>query len=167
MRQRASRRAHLNALYEPLFHRAQALQQHLQEGLALPPVCMGFYNGHHHRDEKGTFQKDLYPIPVLELKGLCDVEMDFDRISVTARCNKASALAFPFEDFLDLALEVFGVEDFLTDVCHGNTSPARCREGIRQSRESAFFFSFSFAPETEPKTLSDLLLRLQRLALFD
>ena len=35
----------------------------------------GWYNGHYNRTEDGNWHCDSYPIPVISIKGLCDIEI--------------------------------------------------------------------------------------------
>ena len=38
----------------------------------------GWYNGHYHMDENGNWFRESCPIPVIDVKGLCDIEIPFD-----------------------------------------------------------------------------------------
>ena len=37
----------------------------------------GWYNGHYHNGENGNWHRESYPIPVIGIKGYCDVEILF------------------------------------------------------------------------------------------
>ena len=46
-------------------------------------LSTGFYNGHEHQAPDGTWQTDYYPIPVISVKGFCDVEISLDQVTVS------------------------------------------------------------------------------------
>lgn len=45
----------------------------------------GWYNHHYHKDDRGNWVREAYPIPVIGVNGVCDIEIHFDTISVTAK----------------------------------------------------------------------------------
>lgn len=57
----------------------------------------GWYNGHCHRGDDGNWFRESYPIPVISVKGICDIELPFDAITASAKLKKDAALAYPFE----------------------------------------------------------------------
>lgn len=75
----------------------------------------GWYNGHYHRSAAGDWHRESYPIPVISVKDICDIELQFDKISVSAKLKRESALAYSFEKFSGYEFEAYGVEDYLAD----------------------------------------------------
>lgn len=45
----------------------------------------GWHNGHYQKNSAGKWVRDAYPISVITVKGLCDIEIQFDRISVSTK----------------------------------------------------------------------------------
>ena len=43
----------------------------------------GWFNGHYNRNESGDWERDSFPIAEVTVKGLCDIEIGFDKISVS------------------------------------------------------------------------------------
>ena len=78
----------------------------------------GWYNGHYQKDPEGKWVRDAYPIPVITVKGLCDIEIQFDGISVSTKLKRETALEYPFDKFMDHGFEAYGVEDYLGDYYH-------------------------------------------------
>ncbi len=55
---------------------------------------------------------DHYPIPVISVKGYCDVEISPDGISVTTKKKRKDALDYSFERLKGYSFEAFGVEGY-------------------------------------------------------
>lgn len=56
----------------------------------------GWYNGHYHKGENGDWCRESYPIPVVTVKGLCDIEVSFDKITVSTKLKRAKALEYSY-----------------------------------------------------------------------
>lgn len=104
----------------------------------------GWYNGHYHKDDAGEWQRESYPIPVIGVKGYCDIEIQFDRISVSTKLKQDAALAYSFEKFTGREFEAYGVEDYLADFYHAGQTVQELRENICASDEREIGFSFIF-----------------------
>ena len=126
-----------------------------------PKLKMGFFGGHYYRDEKGGYEEDPDEIPVIELSGLCDIELGRNGIDVTAKLRRETEPDFDYSCF-DEDFEVYGVEDWLSDYYHPGMSFAALRGNILQSNEKEFFFSF----RVERKKLLDFLKKIQRLGFY-
>ena len=63
-------------LFHALFHRAFELE-------------VGWYGGHYHKNEDGTWIREAYPIPVIGVKGFCDIEVQPDHISVSTKLRRS------------------------------------------------------------------------------
>ena len=71
----------------------------------------GWYNGHYHKNNTGEWQRGSYSIPVIVVKGFCDIEIQFDKISVSAKLKREAVLAYSYEKFSEYEFEIYGVED--------------------------------------------------------
>lgn len=101
--------------------------------------------------------EEAYPIPVVSARALCDVEIHFDGITVTAKRTREEALTDSLEAFAKESFEVYGVEDDRTDFCH----PGQMREKIYASGEREVFFSFAFPFERQEESIADFILYLR------
>lgn len=136
----------LRAIYRPLESKRAAVQDALRPlGLR---VASAYYHGHYQRDEDGDYVRNDYPIPVVEVTGLCDIEIEPDHLSVFAKLTRERALAYDFTRLRGYSYEVYGVQDYLTDYAGEDV-----KEAIRNSAEREIGFSFSFPFETEGETL--------------
>lgn len=95
----------------------------------------GWYNGHYHKNETGNWCRESYPIPVIGVKGLCDIEIPFDKISVSTKLKRDAALAYPFEKLVGYEFEAYGVENYLTDFYHPGQTAQDLKENIRACDE--------------------------------
>ena len=132
----------LNEAYLPLHTQARALVDALT-GWHGHRITHGFFNGHYHKAADGQFQMDVYPIPVISVMGLCDIEIDFDGITVTAKLSKAQVEAMDWARFEGAHFEVYGVEDYLLDMGTEQDMEALVRQA-RDCSEKEVFVSFSF-----------------------
>ena len=150
----------LNEVYYPL----ELKRAELTHALFCPmfDLSSGFFNGHYHETPEGTYQMDCYPIPVISVKGLCDIEIDFDGISVSAKKRRRDVLEYSFKVLEGYAFEAFGVEDYLCTYYKEGLSLTDMKQSIAESTEREIGFSFSFPIDINGKTLLDFVKLLRR-----
>lgn len=136
----------LNAIYRPLEEKRAEVQDALR--LLGLPVASAYYNGHYQKDKDGDYVRNDYPIPVVEVTGLCDIEIEPDFLFVSAKRTRESALSYDFTRLQSYSYEVYGVQDYLTDYAREDV-----KESIRNSAETEIGFSFSFPFTTDGETL--------------
>lgn len=73
----------------------------------------GWYNGRYHKGDNDNWIRESFPIPVIGIKDLCDIEIQFNEISVSAKLKRNIALAYSFEKLTEYEFEAYGVEDYL------------------------------------------------------
>ena len=122
----------------------------------------GWYNGHYQKNDAGEWCRDSYPIPVISVKGLCDIEIQFEKISVSAKLKRGVALTYSFDKMLKYEFEAYGVEDYLADYYHTGLSIQDMRDNINHCEETEIGFSFTFPFEAEGKELVEFVKLLRR-----
>ena len=122
----------------------------------------GWYNGHYQKNPDGKWVRDAYPIPVITVKGLCDIEIQFDRISVSTKLKREMALEYPFGKLLDYEYEAYGVEDYLSDYYHPGQSVQNLKDNVSASSEAEIGLSFSFPLEVTGQELFGFVKLLRR-----
>ncbi len=132
-----------------LFHRIFSLES-------------GWYSGHYHKTEEGNWQYESYPIPVISVKGLCDVEISFQGISVSTKLKRASALEYAYEKIKSYHFEAYGVEDYFCDFYGEGQTIEDLKRNIWQSNEEEIGFAFSFPAETNGKRIFEFAKLLRR-----
>ena len=122
----------------------------------------GWYNGHYHKDDDGNWHRESYPIPVISVIGFCDIEIQFDKITVTTKRKRAAALDYSYEKIREYPFEAYGVEDYLSDFYHKGQTIQDLKKNITESDEEEIFFSFSFPLEVDGKVIFEFVKLLRR-----
>lgn len=155
-----TKRDNLNKIYYPLHTKAAEIfscfRQHVFE------AELGWYNGHYSKDENGQYQPDYFPIPVISVKGYCDIEIGFEQITVSAKLKRDEALSYSFDDVKDTPFEAYGVEDYLADYYNSDMTIEQLQENIKNSDEKEIGFSFVFDYNVDKDTLFDFAELLRR-----
>lgn len=143
-------RSELNEIYIKLDHKARGISKLLR-------CNYGYYNGHYHRNESGDYQMDYFPIPVIEKKGICDIEIELDQVSITTKLTRDDALSYDFEKLKAYHFEAYGVENYLDDFyTEGDTIDTMLKK-IVESKEENIFFSFYFPYEADADSICDFV----------
>lgn len=133
----------------------------------IPCVSFGWYNGHYRKDEEsGEWQKESYPIPVVTVKGLCDIEIGFDQLSLSTKMEREQALAYSFAEIMHYSFECYGVENYLLDFCHTGITVEEMKKRIVGSSETEIGFSFAFPFETSGELLFQFSQMLKEKGFF-
>ena len=122
----------------------------------------GWYNGHYHKGDNENWFRESYPIPVISVKGFCDIEIQFDKVSVSTKLTRKAALMYSFEKFIGHEFEAYGVEDYVADFYHAGQTVKEMKEKIRASDEKEIGFSFVFPFDIEGKQIFEFVKLLRR-----
>lgn len=122
----------------------------------------GWYNGHYHKDNNGNWYRESYPIPVISVRGFCDIEIQFEKISVSTKLKRDAALTCSFEKFAGYELEAYGVGDYIADFHHTGRTVQEMKENIRTCAENEIEFSFVFPFEIVGKQIFEFVKLLRR-----
>lgn len=147
----------LNAVYAQLEKKRCALVSALK-GAVQHPITSGYFNGHYRKMQNGAYEKELYPIPVVTVQGLCDVELEPDGVSVTTKCARQSVLSYCGTVLHETPFDAYGIEDFLSD--YGNDLRS-LKSFLTQSTESECFLTFSFSAAVSVDELLRFVICLQ------
>ena len=131
------KRSQLNEIYKELDGKAQEFGKLFQ-------CTYGYYNGHYHKNIAGNYEPDYFPIPVISIKDLCDIEIDLNQISVTTKLTRDKALCYDYEKIKSYNFEIYGVENYLDDFYVAGDTISGMIEKIKASNEENVFFSFYF-----------------------
>lgn len=123
---------------------------------------IGWYNGHYHKSGHGTWIREAYPIPVVGVKGFCDLEIHPDHIAVSTKLKRCAALNKSFDQFVGYDFEAYGVEDYLADFYHPGQTMEELKENIRACKEQEIGFSFSFPFDVDGQRMYEFVKLLRR-----
>lgn len=149
----------MNAAYDRLEKKHNALVQFFHRIFKLES---GWFNGHYQKNEDGSFRRDSYPIPVISVNGICDMEIQFDRIDVSTKLKREKALTYSFDKMADYSFEAYGVEDYLGDYYHEGQTIQELRDNILGSEEKEIGFSFTFSFDTEGEKILEFVKLLRQ-----
>lgn len=153
----------LNGIYRPLHERATALSKLLREkGL---DARLGWYNMHYRGTGGGEYAPDYFPIPVISIVGLCDVEFNIDTVNVTAKLTRKDSLEKNI-DGIGVSYEAYGVNDYLNDFRNAETTTEQMRRAIAQSDEKEVFFGFLLPQDIKADGIAEFIERLRLLGFF-
>jgi hypothetical protein len=116
-----------------------------------------FYNGHFSKDKYGNWTEMKYPIPVINIQDLCDIEVDLDVIGVSTRISKEQALKYDWNKLLDYDFEVHGIIDFLSDYHLPPYNISDLQKNIRSSEELEIGVSFNFLNDGKAEKIIELI----------
>ncbi len=125
-------------------------------------VETGWYNGHYKKDEDGQYQMAYYPIPVISVNGVCDIEIDFEEIIVTSKLKREKAIQYAFLSFSKIPFEAYGAENYLEDYYLTGMTIEQMHENISRSSEKEIGFNFIFKPEVTGNELFEFAKLLRR-----
>lgn len=150
--------AEMDAAYRALETRLEIVKAAVrQAGLGCTSI---WHSGHYARGGRGEFRRQAYPIPVVSVEELCDIELGFLSLNITAKLARARALAFPYEALPPRSLGACGVEDYLSDCHHAGQRLEALRKNAVSSHETEISFAFSLPMAIEHE-LFDCLIFLK------
>ena len=124
-------------------------------------VKKGYFNGHFDKDASGNYVKSYYPISVIEVNGLCDIEIVGDYISVSSKISKKKAINFDYERLSGYNFEVYGVVDYLADYYKSGEDITNLFKNLEKCDEKEIGFAFTFASCTAIDVILNLMLLLK------
>lgn len=150
----SEKRDALNRIYEPLIFRLQDLVAGLKMCGEFK-ISSGFFNNHSYKNEAGEYAADCFPIPVVSVEELCDIEIDIEGICITSKLTKENALTFDYSKVQCPRLEIYGVEDYLTDYYVSGDNLLDALQKIKECSEQELFYSFYYSGSVETKEICE------------
>ena len=152
-------RSRLNEIYKKLDEKARRISQLLH-------CDFGYFNGHYYKTESGNYEMDYFPIPVVSLKGVCDIEIALNQISVTTKLTREMAISYDFEKVKPYSFEAYGVENYLNDFYLVGDTINKMLEKIKSSQEQHIFFSFYFPFDVSASVICEFVKLIRNEGFF-
>ena len=151
-----------------LYYRLEMKQMELFQGLFQRcfEVKRGYYNGNYHRDKSGNYVMEYYPIPIIEVQGLCDVEINVENIAVSTKLTKQNAVEYNYGKLEGNSFEAYGVEDYLQDFYEPGMTTEELQAAIKRSEEKEIGFSFKFGFDITGTEMYEFAKMLRREGFF-
>ena len=171
-------RTHLNEVYLALISKSQSLMREFSP-LISPDLLMSMnyfirhYIRHMYKHTEESLEyaarhsENHYPIPVISLGGLCDVEVDTDIISVFTRLKRVDMLRFDFSELTGYSFKAYGYgAGSLVNFCDDETTLQNVKEHILGSNAEVIDFYFDFPFDTDEGTVFALVKKLRNAGFF-
>lgn len=150
----------LNVVYKPLDIKARDISDYLNNKNL--DCSYGFYNGHFYKNETGIYEISYYPIPVITVKNLCDIEINTDGIiSISSKLERNRALIYDYQKLNEIEFEAYGTESYLNDFFIPGQDLKTLKFNIKNSLEKEIGFSFKFYENISCQFLCDFILFLK------
>ena len=152
-------RRQLNEIYIKLDKKAKEISKYFN-------CTFGYYNGHYYKTESGNYEMDYFPIPVISVKGICDIEVDLNQITVTTKLKRDKAISFDYDKVKAYNFEAYGVENYLDNFFVSGDTIDNMIKKIKGSNEENIFFSFIFSNNVNNNTLFEFVKFLDNFCFF-
>ncbi len=156
----------MNAAYVALDKRGKDILRLLKVSCSSRPLSCGYFAGHYWPVGKEGYQMDQFPIPVVTVEGLCDIEIDLEFTGITAKLSKQALMSLDHAMFNDIPYTVYGVMDFEKIFKGLGETPECLAERIQTSDETAFFYSFLFSADMSQEQILTMIKNLEQLKLY-
>lgn len=147
----------LNEIYCKLDGRTHELVKPFIQANGIFNYSRGYFNGHYSKNETGEYEKDYFPIPVISIEGVCDIEINLDSISVSTKLLRNTVFTYDFGKLLSYNFEAYGVENYLDDFYIEGNTIADLLENVQKSMEETIGFTFYFPYESDGGTLYEFV----------
>lgn len=139
----------LNTVYEPLSRRAALLCKALNE---TGSSAQWQWYANHSVFLEGNYRTESFPIPVITVKGVCDIGLHLNELWMEFQLPRERALTFDWS-CLAAPFEVYGVEDYLHDFYREGMEAERIAGRIEASGEQAVNVACTFPWDTPDEEL--------------
>lgn len=154
----------LNSIYYPLDMKACQLLHGLFHRIFEPKLS--YYSGNYYRTEDGECRKNAYPIPVVTVTGYCEIEVDLERVLVSAKLRRADALGHTYKKLEQYEFEAYDAEDYETAYRLPGMTIEDMKENIQNSKANEIGFSFRFGHDIDGNSMYEFVKLLRREGFF-
>lgn len=152
----------LNEIYKKLDFVMQKIVAQLKNVFDGFEYSCGYYNGHYNKGADGEYVMDYFPIPVITINDLCDIEIDLDKISVSTKLGRETALSYVYEKLSGYDFESYGVDEYLDDFYVAGNTYSELVENIGKSNEKEIGFSFLFSEDVDAEEICEAVRFLRK-----
>lgn len=125
-------------------------------------VDSGWYNGHQRQDENGDWYREACPIPAITAEGIAYIEIQFDKVTVSAKLKRSYALSYSYEKLRKYSFKAYGADDWASIFYRRGQTIQDLKKNIAESDETEVFFSFSFPFDVAGDDIYEFVKLLRR-----
>lgn len=141
----------LNTIYKPLQERVKSIVYKLKSNNYR---CEWGYYGQHYIRHNNNWLEEYFPIPVINVVGVCEIGIDLEHIFIEYKMLKQTALNYDFNRLIKYKFEVYGVENYLNDFYNTEMDLNGINSKILESEEKEVGISIFLDKEV---SLEDIL----------
>lgn len=157
-------REQLNDFYKKLDDKAEQIKNILiKNGFQAEKK---YSNGQYNKNAAGEYVKEYFPIPVIEVKDLCEIEIVGMRINITSMTNIDNAIHFDYSKISEYYYEVYGVVNYLSDYYKNGEELSVLFKNLGASEEQEIGFAFSLADDIKEDKILSLVNLLKSNAFY-
>lgn len=134
----------LNDFYSAMDLKSHELSNPFMNGRGSFHCEVGFSNGHFSKGEDGEYEMDLFPIPVVYLGHICQIEVSMDQIMLRTKLGKEEALCFDYEKIADREFEIYENDDPRSNIFRKGDAIESLKKKLLVSQENELNFAFLF-----------------------
>lgn len=142
----------LNSIYKPLQERVKSIVNKLKSNNY---KCEWSYFGQHYIKHNDDWCLEYFPIPVINVIGICEIGIGLEHIFIEYKMLKQTALNYDFNKLNKYKFEVYGVENYLNDFYNAEMDLNNIDSRILESKEKEVGISIFLEKEA---SLEDILI---------
>jgi hypothetical protein len=150
----------LNSIYKPLQERVKSIVNKLKSNNY---NCEWGYFGQHYIKHNNNWLVEYFPIPVIDVIGICEIGIDLEHIFIEYKILKQTALKYDFNKLIKCNFEVYGVENYLNDFYNAKMDLNDINSRILESEEKEVGISIFLDSEA---SLEDILNAVKNIELI-
>lgn len=148
----------LNSIYKSLYDHTKSIVNELKNNNY---KCEWGYFGQHYIRYNDNWLLEHFPIPVIDVNGICDIGIDLEHIFIEYKILKQTALKYNFNKLTKYNFEVYGVKNYLNDFYNAEMDLNSIKKRIIDSEENdigiSIFLDKNFKSNEIIEVIKDIL----------
>lgn len=144
----------LNSIYKHLYEHTKSIVNELNKHNY---ICEWGYFGQHYIKHNKNWLLEYFPIPVIDVNGICDIGIDLEHIFIEYKLLKQTALKYDFNKLTKYKFEVYGSEDYLNDFYNAEMDLNSVKSRIMDSEENDIGISIFLDINANVKEIIDVI----------
>lgn len=137
-------RQELNEIYSRLDIKSHELSNPFLSEHGAFKCKVTFQNGFYNKDEKGDYLMDSFPIPIVSISQICDIQVGLENIFVCTKIDKEDATFFEYDKLMDFDFEVYENDRHSGILYEKGKDIQELKKLIKESGLHEFGFCFTF-----------------------
>lgn len=119
-------------------------------------------SGCSYRDDDEKRHLYDFPLPVVTVKGVCEMEISFDKIHICAKRTREDVLNYSFTKFSEYEFYAFGADDMDREFYRKGGTIEQMKKEVRACKEREVMFAFVIPYDIPSQELYEFAKLLRR-----